>query len=199
MPYLGARRPSLLSETLDRAMVENPVYWKDYYRAPSPKRLSRAYSFSDRCRYYWTVPEVQEISALLMGNLAAAYRCLCSASTCPSSTDALLKAPAPRSPSTWCVKALSWCWRTTLPPQPLESLPPIARRGVPSAPCPWRDGKAPTRSPLRCSPPRTGCCTAPRRIRPAPEALRASPSPRSFHGSSRGSAPRRGWWTAGGL
>ena len=73
MPYLGARRPSLLSETLDRAMVENPVYWKDYYRGSDPEvRLSRAYSFSDRCRYYWTVPEVQRSVALLMDNLCAA-------------------------------------------------------------------------------------------------------------------------------
>ncbi len=66
----GGVRPSALMETLDRAMMENTVYWKDYYTgSDAEKRLSRKYSFSDRCRYYWTAPAVRESLAALMGNL----------------------------------------------------------------------------------------------------------------------------------
>jgi D-tagatose-1,6-bisphosphate aldolase subunit GatZ/KbaZ len=70
IPCLRSGRLSSLSETLDRAMLENPAYWKDYYRGnESEARLSRKYSFSDRCRYYWTVPEVRKSVAVLMDNL----------------------------------------------------------------------------------------------------------------------------------
>lgn len=62
---------SSLSETLDAAMREDPTHWAGYYTGTEEqKRLSRRYSFSDRSRYYWTAPAVQESRGVLMRNLA---------------------------------------------------------------------------------------------------------------------------------
>ncbi|HTP60081.1 MAG TPA: class II D-tagatose-bisphosphate aldolase, non-catalytic subunit, partial [Spirochaetia bacterium] len=70
-PLRGFQQLSDLPDTLDRAMRENPGSWKDYYTGSHAQvRFSRAYSFSDRCRYYWTVPAVQESVATLFRNLA---------------------------------------------------------------------------------------------------------------------------------
>ena len=61
---------SSLSETLDAAMREDPTHWAGYYTgSEEQKRLSRRYSFSDRSRYYWAVPAVQESRGVLMRNL----------------------------------------------------------------------------------------------------------------------------------
>lgn len=56
-----------LRETLDRAMLENPVHWKSHHRGtPGEQALARRFSYSDRGRYYWTDPEVDaEVSRLL--------------------------------------------------------------------------------------------------------------------------------------
>ena len=61
---------SQLREVLAAAMVENPTYWQKHYDGtPSQQKFSRAYSFSDRIRYYWNVPAVQSAYSHLMGNL----------------------------------------------------------------------------------------------------------------------------------
>lgn len=69
-----ARRPGVelsnLIEVLDRAMLANPVHWQKYYAGPEPYlRFARKYSFSDRSRYYWPDPQVQQALARLIGNL----------------------------------------------------------------------------------------------------------------------------------
>ncbi len=56
--------------TLERAMKEDPAHWKSYYRGTSSeKRFARKYSYSDRSRYYWSKPGVQEALRNLLQNL----------------------------------------------------------------------------------------------------------------------------------
>ncbi len=63
---------SRLSEALEKAMVEDPAHWKGYYTGTEEqKRLARKFSLSDRCRYYWTLPAVQEAVGRLLSNLSA--------------------------------------------------------------------------------------------------------------------------------
>ena len=70
---LGHQREVKLSqvrEALEAEMLRNPVYWRSYYRGDDDEiRLSRAFSFSDRCRYYWPQPSVQEEVKRLLQNL----------------------------------------------------------------------------------------------------------------------------------
>jgi D-tagatose-1,6-bisphosphate aldolase subunit GatZ/KbaZ len=57
--------------TLDAAMLANPAYWQKYYGGNEDDRaFKRAYSLSDRARYYWPAPPVQATVARLMGNLS---------------------------------------------------------------------------------------------------------------------------------
>jgi D-tagatose-1,6-bisphosphate aldolase subunit GatZ/KbaZ len=61
---------SNIIEVLDRTMVEHPEHWKKYYPGTEQEQaLRRKYSLSDRARYYWTRPELQESFARLMNNL----------------------------------------------------------------------------------------------------------------------------------
>ncbi len=61
---------SRLREVLDEVMVRNPRHWKDYYQGEEGElRLARAYSYSDRSRYYWPDPDVRSALALLVKNL----------------------------------------------------------------------------------------------------------------------------------
>ena len=54
-------RSSQVREALESEMLRNPAYWRSYYRGDDNElRISRAFSFSDRCRYYWPQPSVQE-------------------------------------------------------------------------------------------------------------------------------------------
>ena len=65
-----ATRLSEVRQALDDAMLRKPVYWKPYYHGDEDKlRFSRAFSYSDRCRYYWPEPEVQHEVARLLTNL----------------------------------------------------------------------------------------------------------------------------------
>lgn len=62
-------KQSHLIETLDAAMLKEPKYWqKHYHGTPAEIALKRAYSFSDRCRYYWPQPEVQKALSILLKN-----------------------------------------------------------------------------------------------------------------------------------
>ncbi|NLY29850.1 MAG: D-tagatose-bisphosphate aldolase, class II, non-catalytic subunit [Firmicutes bacterium] len=66
----GAKLSNLM-EKLDAAMLSNPAHWRNYYRGSEADiALARKYSFSDRCRYYWAVPEVKEAVEILMANLS---------------------------------------------------------------------------------------------------------------------------------
>jgi D-tagatose-1,6-bisphosphate aldolase subunit GatZ/KbaZ len=63
--------PSRLRVVLDEVMVRDPEHWAAYYSgSPEEVRRKRAFSYSDRCRYYWPQPEVQEALAGLLRNLS---------------------------------------------------------------------------------------------------------------------------------
>ncbi len=50
-----------LRDTLEHVMLERPEHWRTHYHgSEEEQRLARAYSFSDRIRYYWADPTVQE-------------------------------------------------------------------------------------------------------------------------------------------
>lgn len=67
-----AQRVSSVREALEAAMLRNPSYWRDYYHGDDDQlRLSRFFSYSDRCRYYWFEPDVQAQIKLLTENLTA--------------------------------------------------------------------------------------------------------------------------------
>jgi D-tagatose-1,6-bisphosphate aldolase subunit GatZ/KbaZ len=70
--WLGGGGTSLsgIRAALERAMLARPGHWEKYYRGDeAARRLRRAFSFSDRIRYYWPVPEVQEALSRLLANL----------------------------------------------------------------------------------------------------------------------------------
>jgi D-tagatose-1,6-bisphosphate aldolase subunit GatZ/KbaZ len=67
----GARL-SRVKEVLDAEMLRNPGYWNSYYKGGETEmELARAYSFSDRSRYYWPAESVQEEVKLLLRNLSS--------------------------------------------------------------------------------------------------------------------------------
>jgi D-tagatose-1,6-bisphosphate aldolase subunit GatZ/KbaZ len=71
--WLGERRGKTLSqvrETLEAAMIGNPVHWRKYYAGDQAAlRFARKYSYSDRSRYYWPDPAVQSALGRLLQNL----------------------------------------------------------------------------------------------------------------------------------
>ena len=67
-----SQRLSELREALDQAMLGEPAYWRSYYNGDERQlRFARAYSYSDRCRYYWHEASVQAEIERLIGNLTA--------------------------------------------------------------------------------------------------------------------------------
>lgn len=69
---LPATQHSQLIEVLDRCMVDKPGSWRSYYQGDAHElRLLRAYSLSDRSRYYWGEPAVQAALDTLIANLTA--------------------------------------------------------------------------------------------------------------------------------
>jgi len=70
---LGGRPDTKLSnlrKVIDTVMLDNPSYWRKYYRGrESEQAFARKYSFSDRIRYYWPNPIVQAALKQLFVNL----------------------------------------------------------------------------------------------------------------------------------
>ena len=55
---------------LERAMLSNPGNWiKHYHGTDEEKRIKRMFSYSDRCRYYLTQPEVVAAQKKLLDNM----------------------------------------------------------------------------------------------------------------------------------
>lgn len=67
---LDLPEPSRLREVVHAEMERAPEHWKAYYDADS--RLQRTFSYSDRIRYYWSMPAVAAALERLFANLAAA-------------------------------------------------------------------------------------------------------------------------------
>ena len=62
---------SKLVSVVERRMQEEPVHWEGYYPGdPNAQRLLRRYSYSDRIRYYWSFPDVENARQRLFSNLA---------------------------------------------------------------------------------------------------------------------------------
>jgi len=62
---------SRVRDALDSAMLQDPSHWRSYYQGDEDQlRFSRAYSYSDRCRYYWNQASVQEELVRLVDNLS---------------------------------------------------------------------------------------------------------------------------------
>ena len=62
--------PSELIRTITEAMDQNPSHWSSYYQGDAKEiQLLRQYSYSDRIRYYWAVPEVKVALDQLINNL----------------------------------------------------------------------------------------------------------------------------------
>ncbi len=65
-------RQAHFRETLEAVMLRNPGNWQKHYRGSEAElRLKRAYSFSDRCRYYFALPEINRAIEKLFDNLRA--------------------------------------------------------------------------------------------------------------------------------
>jgi D-tagatose-1,6-bisphosphate aldolase subunit GatZ/KbaZ len=72
---LGKRKGlprSQVREELEKAMLKNPTYWHSYYSSDGEQglRMLRAYSYSDRCRYYWPEAAVEQEIQRLLFNLS---------------------------------------------------------------------------------------------------------------------------------
>lgn len=61
---------SRVREALEARMLIEPAHWRPYYRGDQlQQQFARAFSFSDRCRYYWPQPQVQQQVDRLLANL----------------------------------------------------------------------------------------------------------------------------------
>ena len=71
--WLGKRNGITLSglkNSIQSAMLQDHRFWADYYRdSPFDIEFAQLYSYSDRIRYYWSVPEVQSALKCLLLNL----------------------------------------------------------------------------------------------------------------------------------
>jgi D-tagatose-1,6-bisphosphate aldolase subunit GatZ/KbaZ len=69
----GVHWPVSLRETLEAEMLAEPRYWQAYYKGDDlQRRFARAYSLSDRSRYYWSRPTVAEALEGLFQSLSVA-------------------------------------------------------------------------------------------------------------------------------
>lgn len=65
-----AQRSNII-QVLDRVMIKHPEHWKKYYHGDDEAQaFKRKYSLSDRIRYYWIQPEVQNALTCLTKNLS---------------------------------------------------------------------------------------------------------------------------------
>ena len=70
MEEILRQTPSRARETLERVMLEHPEHWQKHYGGDAQaQKFARSFSFSDRIRYYWNTPEVQQAVERLMMNL----------------------------------------------------------------------------------------------------------------------------------
>lgn len=71
--YLDCEKPSNIKVVLREALDENPAHWQKYYRGTDAEiALLKDFSYSDRVRYYWSVPKVRDSLDQLYANLRSA-------------------------------------------------------------------------------------------------------------------------------
>ena len=66
---IPAERRSHLRRTLEERMVADPRWWQSHYGTGAASSLARAFSYSDRVRYYWPDPAVHAAQERLLANL----------------------------------------------------------------------------------------------------------------------------------
>jgi D-tagatose-1,6-bisphosphate aldolase subunit GatZ/KbaZ len=67
---VAQKQCSQLIDVLERVMRKDPRHWEHHYTGDERSlRLQLRYSYSDRVRYYWNQPEVEESLKTLMSNL----------------------------------------------------------------------------------------------------------------------------------
>ncbi len=65
-----AWREQSLMNAMERLMLANPGHWQSHYGGPpETQRLLRHYSYSDRIRYYWAMPEATAAANQLIARL----------------------------------------------------------------------------------------------------------------------------------
>lgn len=70
LPLHTDMQASGLMQTLESQMVAEPAYWARYYPGTeAAQAFARKYSLSDRARYYWDKPQVQDATIQLLHNL----------------------------------------------------------------------------------------------------------------------------------
>jgi D-tagatose-bisphosphate aldolase class II non-catalytic subunit len=63
-----------LPAAMERIMLASPDNWQKYYPGtPDDQRVQRHFSFSDRIRYYWPVPEAQHATEAMLEMLGEAH------------------------------------------------------------------------------------------------------------------------------
>jgi D-tagatose-1,6-bisphosphate aldolase subunit GatZ/KbaZ len=61
---------SRVRQVLENEMLRNPEHWRPYYRGDTEQQqFARAFSLSDRCRYYWPRQPVEQEMKRLLHNL----------------------------------------------------------------------------------------------------------------------------------
>ncbi|NQT23813.1 D-tagatose-bisphosphate aldolase, class II, non-catalytic subunit [candidate division KSB1 bacterium] len=70
-PLRKAWTLSRIRVALENIMLENPKYWvKHYHGNEDDQGFARKYSYSDRIRYYWPIPEIETALTQLVKNLS---------------------------------------------------------------------------------------------------------------------------------
>ena len=70
---IAPEKQSQILAVIDQVMLDEPGYWKKYYRPLfSQSRVDIHYSLSDRIRYYWPNARISKAFDVLMANLAEA-------------------------------------------------------------------------------------------------------------------------------
>ncbi|MBS0581223.1 MAG: D-tagatose-bisphosphate aldolase, class II, non-catalytic subunit [Proteobacteria bacterium] len=67
---LGIAPALPLPEVVMATMRDDPRHWKGWYAQKPSLEYELQFSLSDRIRYYWSVPQVQQAVAALLSNLA---------------------------------------------------------------------------------------------------------------------------------
>jgi D-tagatose-1,6-bisphosphate aldolase subunit GatZ/KbaZ len=68
--WIAEERRSNLRAIIEQVMLEHPGNWKGYYHGDEhQQQIARAYSLSDRIRYYWPNGEISKALAVLLENL----------------------------------------------------------------------------------------------------------------------------------
>jgi D-tagatose-1,6-bisphosphate aldolase subunit GatZ/KbaZ len=70
MALLGGKGSSRFKQIVLEVMQAQPQYWNKYYGNEASLEVDLQFSLSDRIRYYWSDPKIQEAQAAMLANLS---------------------------------------------------------------------------------------------------------------------------------